>query len=74
MKIKEITIEGDSKLIIDMAKGVSQLGWNIQNIITDIRHFLSGLDKVHLQHIYREGNKVVDAEAAMGFEFREMVY
>ena len=26
MEIKEITIEGDSKIIIDMAKGVSQLG------------------------------------------------
>ena len=67
MQIKEITIEGDSKLIIDMAKGVSQPGWSIQNIIMDIWHFLRGLDKVHLQHIYREGNKVADAAAAMGF-------
>lgn len=38
MQIKEITIKGDSQLIIDMAKGVCQPGWNIQNIIMDIRH------------------------------------
>ena len=74
MQLKEITIEGDLKLIIDMAKGVSQPSWNIQNIIMDIQNFLSGLDKVHLQHIYREGNKVADAATAMGFEFRGMAY
>ena len=46
MQIKEINIDGDSKLIIDMAKGVSQPGWNIQNIIMDIRYFPSGMEKV----------------------------
>ena len=29
---------------------------------------------VHLQHIYKEGNKVADAAATMGFELREMEY
>ena len=40
----------------------------------DIQHFLRGLEEVHLQHIYREGNKVADAAATMGFELREMEY
>ena len=29
MKMKQITIEGDSKLIIDLVKGASQPRWNI---------------------------------------------
>ena len=29
MQLKEISIEGDSKLIIEMVNGVSQLRWNI---------------------------------------------
>ena len=48
LQIREITIEGDSKLIIDMENGASQPGWGIQNIIRDVRHFLGGLEVVHL--------------------------
>ena len=36
MRLKKITIEGDSKLIINLVNGVSQSGWNIQTIIMDI--------------------------------------
>ena len=45
IQIKEITIEGDSKLIIDMVKGISQPIWTIQTIITNIRKFLEGLER-----------------------------
>ena len=48
LQMKEITIEGDWKLIIDMANGASQLGWKICNIIMEIWNFLGGLDVVHL--------------------------
>ena len=48
LRIKDITIEGDSKLIIDMASGVSKPGWGIQNIIRDVWHLLGGLEIVHL--------------------------
>ena len=33
----------------------------------DIKKILEGMKSVHLQHIYREGNKVADVAAAMGF-------
>ena len=36
MKLKEITIEGDSKLIIDLVSEVSQPRWNVRSIIMDI--------------------------------------
>ena len=48
MKIKEITIEGDSKLIIDLVKGVSRREWNIRNIIMDIKKVLDGMESIHL--------------------------
>lgn len=34
--ILELTIEGDSKLVIDWVKGEAKLGWKIRNIILDI--------------------------------------
>ena len=37
MQIKEIIIEGDSKIIIDTVKGIIQPSWAIQTIIADIR-------------------------------------
>ena len=72
MKLKEITIEGESKLIIDLVKGASQPRWNIQNIIMDIKKILEGMESVHLQHIYREGNKVAHVAAATGFKRMEI--
>ena len=68
--ILELTIEGDSKLVIDMVRGEANLGWKIRNIILDIKHILEDMRMVHLQHIYREGNQVADAAAAMGFNVR----
>lgn len=67
IQIKELTIEGDFKLIIDLVKGVARLGWNIRNTIMDIKQVLNRMENVHLQHIYKEGNKVVDGAATMGF-------
>ena len=74
MQIKDITIEGDSKIIIDMVKGVSQLSWTIQTIITNIRQLLEGLERFELQHIYREGNAVAGVIATIGFDLNEKTY
>ena len=68
--ILELTTEGDSKLVIDLVKGEEKSGWKIKNIILDIKHILEEMRVVHLQHIYREGNQVVDAVAAIGFNIR----
>ena len=63
----ELTIEGDSKLVIDLVKGEARSGWKIRNIILDIKQILNEMKIAHLQHIYWEGNQVADAVAAMGF-------
>ena len=33
----------------------------------DIKKVFNGMENIHLQHIYREGNKVADAVSTMGF-------
>ena len=71
-QIMELTIEGDSKLVIDLVKGEAKLGWKIRNIILDIKKILNEMKMAHLQHIYREGNQVADTVAAMGFNAMEI--
>ena len=70
--ILELTIEGDSKLVIDLVKGEARPGWKIRNIILDIKRILEEMRMVHLHHIYREGNQVADAAAAMVFNAMEI--
>ncbi len=57
MQIKEITMGGDSKLIIDLVKGVSKPSWNILNVTRDIRNVV---------------DMVADVVIAMGFELRKL--
>ena len=71
-QIMELTIEGDSKLVIDLVKGEARLEWKIQNIILHIKQVLNEIKISHLQHIYWEGNQVADAVAAMGFNAMEI--
>ena len=65
--ILDITIEGDSKLVIDMVKAEAKAGWNIRNIVLDIKLILEGMRMVHLHHIYWEGNQVAYTMTDMGF-------
>ena len=44
----ELTIEGDSKLVIDLVKGEARLRWKIRNIILDIKQILEEMRMVHL--------------------------
>lgn len=65
MGIMTMNIEGDSKLIIDVVKGKNRLNWLIEGIIRDIIRLISRLDSFYVMHIYREGNRVVDAIVAL---------
>ena len=51
-QIMELTIEGDSKLVIDLVKGEARSGWKIRNIILDIKQVLNEIKMASLQHIY----------------------
>ncbi|XP_057830634.2 uncharacterized protein LOC131041518 [Cryptomeria japonica] len=67
---KRLIIEGDSKLIIEAAKGVSRASWMINNVIKDIWSMIFWLEEFQIQHIYREGNAVADSLATMSLEIK----
>ncbi|XP_059075389.1 uncharacterized protein LOC131875320 [Cryptomeria japonica] len=67
---KALTTEGDSKLMIDAVKGLNKVNWSIEGIIKDIHKFLLGLEHFEIGHVYREGNEVVDALAALGSQIK----
>ncbi|XP_057846725.2 uncharacterized protein LOC131056352 [Cryptomeria japonica] len=69
---KRLIIEGDSKLIIEAAKGVAGISWTISNIIKDIWSMIIWLEEFQIQHIYREGNSVADSLVATGLELTGM--
>lgn len=59
-------IEGDSKLIIDVVKGQNKLNWTIEGTIKDTLRLIFGLDSFKITHVFKEGNRVVDALVAIG--------
>ncbi|XP_057835840.2 uncharacterized protein LOC131046184 [Cryptomeria japonica] len=69
---KILIIEVDSKLIIEATKGISGISWMINNVIKDIRSMIVWLEEFKIQHIYREGNVMVDSLAVTGLEIKGM--
>lgn len=53
-------------LIINVVKGWNKLNWTIEGTIRDTLRLISRLDLFRVMHIYKEGNHVVDAMAAIG--------
>ncbi|XP_059070243.1 uncharacterized protein LOC131859953 [Cryptomeria japonica] len=72
MGIRIMDIKGDSKLIIDVVKGRNRLNWTIEGTIRDTLRLISGHDSFKIMHVYREGNRVVDALAALGLNFSSL--
>lgn len=68
MRFKNLSIEGDSNLIVEFVQGRPLLGWAIHSIMGDIWKFLMALDHYKLHHFYREYNAVVDAMEGLGFD------
>ncbi|KAH0686985.1 hypothetical protein KY284_017538 [Solanum tuberosum] len=60
--IRNIEMELDSIIVINMIKGVTRPSWRLQNIIDDIQHKMHQKN-VTISHCYRESNGVADALA-----------
>ncbi|XP_059066045.1 uncharacterized protein LOC131857456 [Cryptomeria japonica] len=63
MGIRQLEIEGDSKIIIEVVKGRTAAGWKVDAILSDTRILLANLDNFTIHHIYREGNAAADSMA-----------
>lgn len=68
IRLKKLVIEGDSKLIINVVKGLSKTNWSIEEIIKDIHKFILGLEHFEIGRVYMEGNMVVDSLVVLGLQ------
>jgi len=66
MGLDKLQVEGDSKLIIEVALGRSTNGWKLKDITDDITCLLSGFKQIDIGNINHEGNRVVDGLANLG--------
>ncbi|XP_057860499.1 uncharacterized protein LOC131069162 [Cryptomeria japonica] len=64
--IRQLEIEGDSKIIMEVVDGRSAVGSKVEVVLRDVRMLLSNLDSFTICHIYIEGNVVVDSMVAFG--------
>lgn len=64
--IRQLEIEGNSKVIVEVVSGRSVAGWKVESILRDARMFLANLDSFTICHIFREGNAVADSMATIG--------
>ena len=59
-------VEGDSKVIIETAKGNMREGWAIKWVTNDIKYLLTTLNRFNLNHIFQEGNIGIDGILEVG--------
>lgn len=60
---KNVIIEGDSKLIMDILNDVAAPPWEIKNIIDRCKLIKNLFTICWVQHVYREGNRAADCAA-----------
>ncbi|XP_057843413.1 uncharacterized protein LOC131052802 [Cryptomeria japonica] len=63
--IRQIEIEGDSKIIVEVVSGRTATGWKVEAILRDVRMLLANLDSFTICHIYREENAAANSMATI---------
>ncbi|KAJ8533772.1 hypothetical protein K7X08_007096 [Anisodus acutangulus] len=63
--LHNIILEMDSKLMVDMIKGVIKPSWRFQNLIEDIQEWLNKLGGT-VQHCYKDTNTIADIMSKQG--------
>ena len=61
-----ITVEGDSKILIDAINGKFTTPWRIKTIVADIQLLKLKFRNITFRHIWREANFVADKLANLG--------
>ncbi|XP_059066931.1 uncharacterized protein LOC131858058 [Cryptomeria japonica] len=64
--IRQLEIEGDSKVIVEVFSGRSVAGWKVESILRDARMFLANLDCFTIHHIFKEGNVAANSLVVVG--------
>ncbi|XP_056695811.1 uncharacterized protein [Spinacia oleracea] len=66
LNIKNIYIEGDNLLVINVVKGTWNIPWKLHYIIQDIQDILKFFDTWDIKHVFREANRAADWVANVG--------
>ncbi|XP_057847000.2 uncharacterized protein LOC131056757 [Cryptomeria japonica] len=64
--IRQLEIEGDSKVIMEVDSGRSVVGWKVKSIWRDARMFMANLDCFTVRHIFKEGNATAHSMVVVG--------
>lgn len=59
--LRNLTVEGDSKIAINAIKRQKTPNWRLQAILDNIIENLARIEHFEAKHIYREANSVADA-------------
>ncbi|GLJ27097.1 hypothetical protein SUGI_0531370 [Cryptomeria japonica] len=67
-RINKLVIEGESQVILNWISSSKFQNWQLDNWTPRIKTFLDLIGDFHIQHVYRERNKVADVLANLGVE------
>ena len=59
--IKKLIIEGHSQIILNVVRCKYMSNWKLNSKLEEALSLIDNLDKIKIQHIYREGNKIENA-------------
>lgn len=69
-RYKNVILEGDSKLIVDILNEEAAPPWELKNIIDRCNVIKKYFNNCKVQHVYREGNKATDCAANVALSCR----
>ena len=68
LRVQNIIIEGDNIAVINAAKKIWSIPWEIANILSDVEVDLQVFDCCRIFHIFREANGAADFMASWGHQ------
>ncbi|PRQ39203.1 putative ribonuclease H-like domain-containing protein [Rosa chinensis] len=66
--LSKISVEGDSKLVIDCIKKIHAPPWRLRPLIRDIQIISSFFEDISFSHVPREANFVADPVTSLGHQ------
>jgi len=57
---KNVDVEGDKRIIIQVVQGGIKVLWEMQTLLHDITSFLKCCNQVTISYIYQQGNSAAD--------------
>jgi len=66
---KKVLIEGDNSIVIQSLQGRVKVPWQIEGLLSDVSYYLTQLEYVSINHVFREANVAADWLSKAGHSF-----